>query len=141
MSRYVPPPLPLAIQLASLRARNLGGTGHVQRAKLTWHYDALPTPMSRSYRLRLDYALWGSPQIFVVTPSLQSLANGRRIPHLYDQQRGRLCLYLPKTGEWHDRRLLADTMVPWSVLWLMYFEEWLASDEWKGGGVHVGEDY
>lgn len=140
MNRYVPPALPLAIQLASLRAQNSGGTGHVQRAKLTWHYDALPTPMSRSYRLRLYYALSAPPQIFVVTPTLQSLADGRRIPHLYDQGRGRLCLYLPKTGEWHDRCLLADTMVPWSVLWLLYFEEWLASDEWKGGGGHVGED-
>jgi hypothetical protein len=30
-------------------------------------------------------------------------------------------------------------MVPWSLLWLPYFEEFLLSDESKGGGVHVGE--
>lgn len=139
MSRYVPPPLPLALQLANLRAQNPAGTGHVQRAKLTWNFDAQPTPVSRSYRLRLSYALWESPQILVVTPNLQALAGDRRIPHLYDQERGRLCLYLPKTGEWHDRRLLVDTMVPWSLLWLLYFEEWLVSDEWKGGGVHINQ--
>lgn len=137
MSRYLPPPFSLAIQLANLHAQNPHGVGRVQRANLTWQFDAQPTPVSRTYRMRLEYALRSAPQIFVVAPNLQALAEDRHIPHLYDQGRGRLCLYLPRTGEWHDRRLLADTLVPWSVLWLFYFEEWLISDEWKGGGVHV----
>jgi hypothetical protein len=92
MSRYVPPPLPLALQLANLRAQNPHGRGDVRRAKLTWQFDAQPTPVSRSYRLRLDYALLESPEVIVVTPNLQTLASDRRIPHLYDQKRGRLCL-------------------------------------------------
>jgi hypothetical protein len=29
-----------------------------------------------------------------------------------------------------------DTIVPWVYLWLAYFEEWLWSDDWKGGGEH-----
>jgi len=137
MSSYVPPPVALAAQLINLRGRNTHGSGHVKGGKLTWQFDAKPTPVSRTYRLRLDYTLQGPPEVFVLDPGLQALAEGRTIPHLYDQQRGRLCLYLPKSGEWHSRRLLADTLVPWSVLWLFYFEEWLISGEWKGGGVHV----
>ena len=31
-----------------------------------------------------------------------------------------------------------QTIVPWTALWLFYFEEWLFSDEWKGGGEHPG---
>ena len=31
---------------------------------------------------------------------------------------------------------ISGTIVPWTILWLFYFEEWLMSDEWKGGGVH-----
>ena len=31
---------------------------------------------------------------------------------------------------------ISETIVPWTFLWLWYFEEWLASDVWKGGGVH-----
>jgi hypothetical protein len=31
---------------------------------------------------------------------------------------------------------LDQTIVPWAALWLFFFEEWLATDEWKGGGVH-----
>ena len=29
---------------------------------------------------------------------------------------------------------LDQTVVPWTSLWLFYFEDWLSSDEWKGGG-------
>jgi hypothetical protein len=31
---------------------------------------------------------------------------------------------------------LDQTVVPWTSLWLFYFEDWLASNEWKGGGEH-----
>ena len=31
---------------------------------------------------------------------------------------------------------LDETVVPWAALWLFYFEEWLVSDKWKGGGAH-----
>lgn len=137
MSRYTPPPLSLALQLTSLRGKNPQGNGSVKYGRLTWQFDAQPVPVSRRYRLKLDYALPGPPEIFVVAPNLLTLAEGRTIPHLYDQARSRLCLYLPKAGEWHRRRLLSETIVPWSVLWLLYFEDWLASDEWRGGGVHV----
>ena len=48
--------------------------------------------------------------------------------------------YLPSSGEWHGGLLIASTVVPWAVLWLYFFEEWLVSDEWKGGGVHPAND-
>jgi len=32
------------------------------------------------------------------------------------------------------------TIIPWTHLWLIYFEEWIVSDGWKGGGKHPGED-
>ncbi len=34
---------------------------------------------------------------------------------------------------------LDQTIVPWTALWLFYFEEWLESNEWKGGGEHPGD--
>ena len=33
-----------------------------------------------------------------------------------------------------------QTIVPWTALWLFYFKEWLASDDWKGGGIHPEGD-
>ncbi len=31
---------------------------------------------------------------------------------------------------------ISETIVPWVNLWLFFFEEWLISNDWKGGGVH-----
>jgi hypothetical protein len=76
--------------------------------------------------------------VFVIEPNLQELALGRKLPHVYEQNPPRLCLYLPRTGEWHRSMMISETIVPWTVLWLFYFEEWLESDNWKGGGMHPG---
>ena len=70
----------------------------------------------------------------------RTVAEGRRIPHLYQQKPLRLCLYLPKTHEWRSWMRLDQTIVPWATLWLFYFEEWLASGDWKGGGMHPDGD-
>ena len=32
---------------------------------------------------------------------------------------------------------LCETIVPWTYLWISYYEEWLYSNEWKGDGVHI----
>ena len=59
---------------------------------------------------------------------------------MYDQQPTRLCLYLPGTGEWTPALRLDQTIVPWAALWLYFFEDWLVSGEWKGGGRHPDPD-
>jgi hypothetical protein len=91
----------------------------------------------------IEFKQGGRPQIFIDGPDLHALAGGRRIPHLYQQKPPKLCLYLPRTYEWQSWMRLDQTIVPWTVLWLFYFEEWLASDDWKGGGMHpeIDEDH
>ncbi|MDR3529296.1 MAG: hypothetical protein P4L90_01880 [Rhodopila sp.] len=78
--------------------------------------------------------------MFVDQPDLVALAEGRKLPHVYSESPIRLCLYLPSSGEWHGGLLIANTLVPWAALWLYFFEEWLVSDDWKGGGVHPIDD-
>ena len=34
---------------------------------------------------------------------------------------------------------VAETTMPWAAEWLFFFELWLATDEWLGGGVLHGE--
>ena len=31
---------------------------------------------------------------------------------------------------------LFDTLIPWTAEWLWYFEDWLATGVWSGGGEH-----
>ena len=77
--------------------------------------------------------------MIVLSPNLNQLAAGRFLPHVYSIKPVRLCLNFPSYGEWTLDKSIAETIVPWAYLWLMYFEHWLATDEWQGGGKHPGE--
>lgn len=117
-------------------AASRGGEGRLRPNSLIWKFDARPTPVSRTYHARLTYRAGGVPEVVVHDPDLVELAGGRRLPHVYKQRPARLCLYLPQTTEWTPILRLSETVIPWTILWLFYFEEWLQSNEWKGGGIH-----
>lgn len=132
-----PPPLTVAQQLLNLRGDpSVPGEGTLRRGGLTWRCDLQPTPLSRTYKVRIDYQQGKTPQVFVDHPNLVDLAGGKPLPHVYDQSPTRLCLYMPAYEEWHGGMLLSRTVVQWAMLWFFFFEEWLASGEWKGGGEH-----
>ena len=130
-------PLTAAQHFVNLRANPVSrGEGRLRAGRFTWRYTASPSPLSRDYVARIEFEQSRPPGIFVEDPDLHVLASGRSIPHLYQQRPPKLCLYLPKTCEWQSWMRLDQTMVPWTALWLFYFEEWLASNDWKGGGMH-----
>lgn len=110
------------------------------RGQLTWTWQGAPSALGRIYTLRVKFKEGGRPLVFVDQPDLVALAEGRKLPHVYSESPTRLCLYLPSSGEWHGGLLIANTVVPWAALWLYFFEEWLVSDDWKGGGLHPPND-
>lgn len=73
-----------------------------------------------------------------MSPNLPVLAEGRPLPHVYrhDEAGTKLCLWLPRKNEWLPQMPLGETYIPWTSEWLNYFEEWLLTDEWAGGGEH-----
>jgi hypothetical protein len=126
-----------AQQFVNLRANPAcQGTGTLRAGRLVWRYDTQPTPLSRVYTVELVYHKGKAPDVFVVEPDLTELADGRKLPHVYQQKPTELCLYLPGAGEWTSSMRMDQTIVPWAALWLFYFEEWLISRKWKGGGKH-----
>lgn len=76
--------------------------------------------------------------MFVLSPNLLDLAAGRPLPHVYkhDGKGTRLCLWFPRQNEWVPQMRLGETYIPWTAEWLNYFEEWLLTDVWAGGGEH-----
>lgn len=116
--------------------RDLKGSGKLTRHGFKFDFKANPTPLSRKYSIRITMKKGKSPRVYVLEPNLSLLADGRKIPHLYSQKKRILCLYLPGTREWDQGKSVSSTIVPWTFLWLYYFEEWLFSNEWKGGGEH-----
>jgi hypothetical protein len=130
------PDLTPAQQFMFLRANPIcTGMGRLQATGLTWEYSDRPTPLSREYSMRIIFRRGETPDVFVTDPDLLTLAGDRPLPHVYRNPL-RLCLTLPGAQEWTGRMRIDQTFVPWATTWLYYFEEWLTSDEWKGGGEH-----
>ena len=134
-------PLTAAQHYVNLKGNPLSaGGGELRAGRLHWRYETSPAPLSRIYGIRIEFANGGTPEVFVECPDLVELAEGRKLPHVYQQNPARLCLYLPRTGEWQPWMRIDQMIVPWTSLWLYFFEDWLATDEWEGGGKHPGED-
>ena len=139
MWRPAPPVLSAAEQYMHLRVSRLcAGEGDLRAGRFVWRYQTSPSPVSRLYSVRIEYRQGNSPRAFVDDPDLAGLTNGRRLQHVYEQRPARLCLYFPNCGQWCPWMRIDTTIVPWITLWLFYFEEWLVSNEWKGGGLHPG---
>ena len=82
------------------------------------------------------------PYVTVIDPPLRRRTEKPEepIPHHYQNrncpERPFLCLYDRAAREWHPRKSIAHTIVPWTIDWLACYEGWLATGEWTGGGRH-----
>lgn len=102
-----------------------------------WEFDAKPSELSKVYRVLIIFHIDNySPDIYVLDNEIWELSKNKSIPHLYDSEKIKLCLYYPAFNEWSNIHYMNNTIVTWTYLWLFYFEEWLYSDNWKGGGRH-----
>lgn len=110
----------------------------VNKGKVMVDIQLKPSEGSMRYSVRL-IAKIGSTNVdvFVITPNICELKKKLTVPHLYPN--GSLCLYYPDYGEWNPNDFWADTLIPWACLWLYYFELWLATGKWLGGGIHPGD--
>jgi hypothetical protein len=136
-SRLRMPPRTAELQLAFLRSNPIcAGEGSIRRDKIRWQFDCTPTPMARTYRIDVKYEVGKYPDVFVIDPHLPTLAKGQKLPHVYSEEPTELCLWLPSTQEWYPSLRLDQTVIPWTYLWLDYFEDWLLTGDWKGGGEH-----
>ena len=134
-------PIPTLAQRAQeLRLLNLPGAriGFVGR-QLHMRAGISPGQFGRVYECLFTIKPDGAqPDVIVHTPDLSSLAGTGKIPHTYayDGEGTRLCLWWPKGREWVPHMKLTDTFIPWTAEWLHFFELWLKTGEWLGGGEH-----
>lgn len=62
------------------------------------------------------------------------------IPHKYGikNRKGKkyveVCLYYKK--EWNRTMNISDTIIPWLIEWLYFYDMWLITGKWCGGGKH-----
>ena len=89
-----------------------------------------PTPYSDRYTIQLEYRDRRRPKVSVLQPKLRLAPGKTRLPHVF--RADDLCLHLP--GEWRPEMRISEYIVPWISLWLFFYETWLITGEWLGGG-------
>lgn len=102
------------------------------RQRAVWRGTLQPTELSDVYTVEIAYTLAQRPDVHVLEPQLKLHPDHKRLPHVYPGNS--LCLYT--FGEWYAGLYIANTIVPWISLWLFFYEIWLATGRWKGGGTH-----
>ena len=132
-------PIPLVQQKVALCANFKGSACSIDKSKnqLFWSGKIKPTPLSKEYTVVLVYQLRKSPKVWVIGDELEKL-DAPDFPHKFDidaeNKMVRICLY--RYSEFNSSKLLANTIIPWAIEWLYYYELWLATGEWLGGGEH-----
>lgn len=129
----------LSNQAIALKASYPSATCTICKNTLLWRGKVRPSPLSREYSVQMTYKLRRTPCVWVFGNELQKLDNPN-FPHHYEidaeKQRVEICLYRYK--EFSSSKFLSKTIIPWTVEWLYFYEIWLATGEWCGGGEHPG---
>ncbi len=93
-----------------------------------------PTEYSKLYTIKLTVKKGKKcVSVYPVQPRIGTQLNGKAVPHMYSN--GSLCLFY--RNEWDFSDSWAKTLIPWTCLWLYYYELWVVTGEWLGGGIHV----
>lgn len=96
------------------------------------------------YKIRLDYYVQSSPDVYVVSPvidmssSLDIHTFGLKYHGAYKKELPRLCLTHYDSDKWNSAIMLTESYIPWAIEWTEFYELWLLTGTWYGGGVHPG---
>ena len=121
-------------QLAWVKQLHATFDGLATRDTLRCVGSIQPTRLNEVYLVEIRYVYKRSVSVMVRNPKLRRRDPGERIPHTYSDDEP--CLFLPGRRDWSPDKKIAVTIIPWLSMWLFYYETWLATGEWHGGGVH-----
>jgi hypothetical protein len=125
-----------------------------ERGKNEALWEGVLAPDKREHVVRISYRAPAiielftlrdiQPRVQVIKPMLEQHPDYEEgpIPHVYWSERypkfPYLCLFSPSGAEWTPDDLLAHTTVFWAAEWLYFYEGWLLTKKWRGGGRHPG---
>jgi hypothetical protein len=100
-------------------------------------------PYQQTYKIGVYWKVESSqkPWVILLDPKLTPRKNGtfEEIPHLLfndgDPELSGLCLFDPDGNEWSNKRLIADTTLPWAFEWLQHYEFWRYDGIWRGKSI------
>ena len=122
-----------------------------------WQGDLTPTARTYQVQIAFQTPVMGErfriasrqPLVQVLAPALETHDDYQYgpLPHVYwripvpDWCKTScappfLCLFSPSDQEWNLDDLISRTTPFWAARWLFFYEGWLATKTWHGGGRH-----
>ena len=106
----------------------------IRRKKLMCTGELQPDPSFSTYEVRITLEFKRYPVSRVLSPCLQRRSESDAIPHVFDGAKDpRPCLFYKQ--QWHGSMALSNTIVPWLLEWLYFYEMWQVTGHWHGGGI------
>ena len=107
----------------------------IKKDKVEIYLFLQPTDISPIYTVLMSTKK-GSKKVnvFITKPRIERNSFNNIVPHMFSNNS--LCLYYPQYNEWNYKDSWSSTLIPWTSLWLFYYEIWKETGEWKGGGIH-----
>lgn len=127
--------LPLSLQAIFLTRKYPNSTCKVSHFQLVWHGKIKPSPLSREYNVRMICDGKKGPKVIVYGENLKRLEDPNFPHHFRINQKKHevvICLHYPIEFDYSMR--IIDTIIPWTQEWLYFYEVWLITGEWLGGG-------
>jgi len=124
------PKMDLGVQILHISHRFPDFTYRREHGVGVWRGLLQPRQLSQKYQVEIRYDRRSSPDVRVITPALRPKA-----PHIYQNET--LCLFYPTENPWRKDMLIATTILPWTALWLYYYELWLDTGKWLGTSSHA----
>jgi hypothetical protein len=105
-----------------------GGSCAIRRGHLTWIGDITPSTVSNTYTVKVEFVVGKRPEVTVLAPELERREG--LLTHVFPHDH--LCL--SRAAEWNASMSLATTIIPWTSEWLFFYEIWVVTGNWNGGG-------
>jgi hypothetical protein len=131
------PPRPtgpsLVMQLANLRKLHPGLRADIEAGILVAEGWMRGSPLTRKYRVRIEYSPGRYPKAYVLEPVLKQRLPDQPVAHTNGLTEP--CLFTREHGDWNQSMYVGQTIVPWLMEWLVFFEIWRVTGTWFGGGT------
>jgi hypothetical protein len=89
-----------------------------------------PSATGDAYTVLLEYDVPARPRVHVLEPELRLPKGKTKLPHVFPGNE--LCLHL--STDWRPDQKICEFIMPWISVWLYFYEVWLVTGEWLGGG-------
>ena len=127
--------IPLVIQSYLISQKYPEAKCEIKKNQLIWEGKIKPTSLSREYNIRIICNGTLRPQVILYGDKIEGIER-EDFPHHFkidkDKPEVYLCLHLPK--EFNYSYSIHDTIIRWTQEWLYFYEIWLSTGKWCGGG-------